>query len=43
MCHGQNEGSTIGVTLDKGLDVTNFLKNVTRVPKFISKYLDIDL
>ena len=37
MCHGQNEGSTIGVPLAQGSDVTNFLKDIPKVPKSISK------
>ena len=37
MCHEQNEGSTIGVPLAQGSDVTNFLKDVPRVPKSVSK------
>ena len=35
MCHEQNEGSTIGVPLAQGSDVTNFLKDVPRVPKSV--------
>ena len=37
VCHGQNEGSIIGVLLAQGSDITNFLKDAPRVPKSISK------
>ena len=30
-------GKEIGVPLAQGLDVTNFFKDVPKVPKFISK------
>ena len=30
-------GKEIGVLLAQGLNVTNFLKDVPRIPKFVSK------
>ena len=33
----QTMGNKIGVLIAQGLDVSNFLKNVPRVPKFVSE------